>query len=197
MPSNKKGGKNYKKGKKDESAPEYIDIQPGQFMARAIRILGDRNVMCYCHDNVVRICHISRRMKGMSDEKRIEIGDILLTSLREFNAIDVKAVKRGDILAKYTPEQVRDLRKEGLYPKLFLKVEEFSRMEAGTDLSGSNMLDSLEKGADDGFEFEKSEAEDSESEETQIVDKRDKVNHRAGGRVAHEEPEKEINIDHI
>ena len=100
MPPNKTGGKGYKKGKGDESEVVFIDIQKDQYMARAVRILGDRNVLCFCDDNVMRICHISRRMKGFSDTKKIEVGDIVLVSLRDFTSADPKTVKRGDILAK-------------------------------------------------------------------------------------------------
>ena len=199
---NKKGGKAYKKKGKEDEKEEFIDIQPGQYMARATRILGERNVMCYCHDDVIRICHICRKMKG---RVWVEIGDIVLVSLRDFSADDPKTVKRGDILAKYSPDQVRMLKKEpGANPRLFLKLEEDANVRLdnlGVDLSGTKMASSMQ--VEDGFEFESSE-EGSSEEEDQVekVAKKDKVSHGRGVRQTREgsempEVEKEINIDDI
>ena len=197
MPNNK-GGKGYKKGK-DDPKEEYIDIQPGQYMARATRILGDRNVMCYCHDDVIRICHICRKMKG---RVWVEIGDIVLVSLRDFSAEDLKTVKRGDILAKYSPDQVRMLKKEpGANPRLFLKLEDDANIKLenlGIDLSGTKIVSSSR--IDDGFEFEGSEG--SEVSEEEKIEKKDKVSHGRGVREVREDHEisvveKEVNIDDI
>jgi initiation factor 1A len=200
---NKKGGKAYKKKGKEDEKEEFIDIQPGQYMARATRILGDRNVMCYCHDDVIRICHICRKMKG---RVWVEIGDMVLVSLRDFSAEDPKTIKRGDILAKYPPDQVRMLKKDAkANPRLFLKLEEDVNMRLdnlGVDLSGTRIVSSEQ--LEDGFEFESSEDESSEEEgdEVEKVAKKDKVSHGRGVRqlrAAHEmaEEDKEINIDDI
>jgi translation initiation factor 1A len=202
MPNNK-GGKAYKKKGKDDEKEEYIDIQPGQYMARATRILGERNVMCYCHDDVIRICHICRKMKG---RVWVEIGDMVLVSLRDFSAEDPKTIKRGDILAKYPPDQVRMLKKDAkANPRLFLKLEEDVNMRLdnlGVDLSGTRIVSSEQ--LEDGFEFEGSEdstSEDEEDEDNKVA-KKDKVSHGRGvrqTREAHEmaEEDKEINIDDI
>jgi translation initiation factor 1A len=179
---NKKGGKGYKKGKgNDETMMQFVDIMPGQYMARAIRILGDRNILCYCDDNVLRICHIRRTMKG---RVWIEIGDMVLVSLRDFNTDDPKTIKRGDILAKYPPEQVRVLKREGgVNERLFMKLEDKNGITIEA-VGEDKTLDIgiLDKKQDDGFDFEsgsESESEDeSESEETKIVSKRDKVKQR-------------------
>jgi initiation factor 1A len=201
---NKKGGKAYKKKGKEDEKEEFIDIQPGQYMARATRILGERNVMCYCHDNVIRICHICRKMKG---RVWVEVGDMVLVSLRDFSADDPKTIKRGDILAKYSPDQVRMLKKDAkANPRLFLKLEEDSQIRLenlGVDLSGTKIISSMQD--DDGFDFESSEeGSDDEEEENEVekVAKKDKVSHGRGVRQvreAHEMPEveKDINIDDI
>jgi initiation factor 1A len=192
MPPNKKGGKGYKKGKGEESEAVFIEIQADQYMARAVRILGDRNVLCFCDDNVMRICHISRRMKGFSETKKIEIGDIVLISLRDFTSADPKTVKRGDILAKYAPEQLRIIKNEGTHPNIFLKLEDkvLNKLDdLGLDLGDS---EKLAEDDDDAFSFEGS-VEDSEKDEgeTKIVDKRDKVKHGREHRV------EDVNIDDI
>jgi len=192
MPPNKKGGKGYKKGKGEKTEPVFIDIQPDQYMGRAVRILGDRNVLTFCHDNITRICHICRSMKGFSEDKKIEIGDIVLVSLRDFTTTDPKTVKRGDILAKYAPEQLRVLKNEGVYPNLFLKLEERGLNKTdmvGLDMTESDKLNGAEEG--DAFSFEGSEDSESE-EETKIVDKRDKVKHRT-----EPDPDKDVDIDAI
>ena len=182
---NKKGGKGYKKGKgNDEATMQFVDIMPGQYMARAIRVLGDRNILCYCDDNVLRICHIRRTMKG---RVWIEIGDMVLVSLRDFNADDPKTIKRGDILAKYPPEQVRVLKREGgVNERLFMKLEDRNGITIEA-VGEDKTLDMgiLDKKQDDGFDFEsgsesesESETESEEADETKIVSKRDKVKQR-------------------
>jgi len=203
MPPNKKGGKGYKKGKGDEVAQEFIDIQEGQYMARAIRILGDRNVLCYCDDNVLRICHICRKMKG---RVWVEAGDMVLVSLRDFSAEDPKSIKRGDILAKYAPDQVRVLKKEGkVNERLFMKLEDRNGISidaVGEDKTGdTSILDKKED--DDGFDFESGSETESEEEETgedgtKVVAKKDKKNHRGEREIRDSEQiEKEIALDDL
>ena len=202
MPPNKKGGKGYKKGKGDEATQEFIDIQAGQYMARAIRILGDRNVLCYCDDNVLRICHICRKMKG---RVWVEAGDMVLVSLRDFSAEDPKSIKRGDILAKYAPDQVRVLKKEGkVNERLFMKLEDRNGISidaVGEDKTGdTSILDKKED--DDGFDFESGSETESEEEAgedgTKIVAKKDKKNHRGEREIRDSEQiEKEIALDDL
>jgi len=212
-----------KTGEKEEV--EFIDIQPMQFVARAVRILGNRNILCFCHDNVLRICHIPRGMKGHSPDKLIEVGDIILVSLRDFTTsfldpmtgskkeleeekkkIDeaMKRVTRGDVVAKYPPEQVRFFKKEGLYPRLFLKLEdagEVSLDNMGQEI-GSKVFDAMEE-EDDIFDHGDEEEEEEEvTDETKIVDKRDRVNHRKAGREVREghviqQAEKEVTLDEL
>ena len=203
MPPNKKGGKGYKKGKGDDVAQEFIDIQEGQYMARAIRILGDRNILCYCDDNVLRICHICRKMKG---RVWVEAGDMVLISLRDFSAEDPKTIKRGDILAKYAPDQVRLLKKEGkVNERLFMKLEDRNGISidaVGEDKTGdTSILDKKED--DDGFDFESGSESESESEEvpgedSKIVAKKDKKSHRGEREIRDSEQiEKEITLDDL
>lgn len=191
---NKKGGKGYKKGKGDEVALEFIDIQEGQYMARAIRLLGSRNVLCYCDDNVIRICHISRNMKR--GKVWVETGDMVLISLRHFSAVDTKTIKRGDIIAKYAPEQLRLLKKEGnVNERLFMKLEDRGVLinAVGEDMTDETIL--VDTKEDDLFDYDdESESEGSEDKEgPAIVDKKDKVNHRA----AKVRQEREISLDDL
>ena len=226
MPPNKKGGKAYKKMKTGEKEEvEFIDILPMQYVARAVRVLGNRNILSYCHDNVIRICHIPRGMKGHSPDKLIEVGDIILISLRDFTSplsrLDpatstreqlreeqmkleesLKRVDRGDVIAKYAPEQIRSMKKDGLYPKIFLKLEDkegVSLDKCGQEVDEKLFL-SMNK-EDDLFEYEEDEEEEEETETTEIVDKREKVNHRKTREIRDQsviqQSEKEITLDEL
>lgn len=168
MPPNAKGGKGYKKKKKVSSeiipSMNFLEKQSDQMVARAIRLLGNRNVLCYCNDNILRICHICGRMKGRA---WIEPGDLVLISLRELSSIetDKKGALRGDIVGKYVPDQYSTLRKErGVNQKLFMKLESMDGVvleEIGVDKSNDVRL----KEADDcGFTFEEGEGGDESSE---------------------------------
>ena len=216
MSHNTRGGKAYKKGKGDQGASReaFIDALPDQYIARAIRILGDRNILCYCHDNVVRICHVCRRMKG---REWVEQGDIVLVSIRDFSSLTVdpnpKNVSRGDILAKYIPEQVRYLKKNGLNKRLFMKLETagiITMQHVGKDMGGHRL--DFEMEGDDGFDFESGSEEDedeeeegAEGDETRIVTKKDKKSHGRGERevrdettiVASEKADDNVNIDDL
>jgi translation initiation factor IF-1 len=216
-----KGGKAYKKMKGGEKeVVEWIDIQRLQFVARVVRMLGDRNILCFCHDNILRMCHIPRGMKGKSPDKLIQIGDIILVSLRDFTAsfLDptvctkeqlkaeqetlekaMKSITRGDVIAKYPPDQVRSFKKEGLYPKLFMKLEEVNAIKdlenMGLDLPAKTFAGLTIE--DDLFEGEAMD----EEEENIIVDKADKVNHRKEREVREaniiQNEEKEVTFDEL
>ena len=80
---NQKGGKNYKKSKHSSNTetPVLIDRADDQMYARIIRNLGNRNMLTFCNDNRIRLCHIRGSMR-----KRVwlAIGDLVLISIREF-----------------------------------------------------------------------------------------------------------------
>ena len=166
MPPNAKGGKGYKKKKKASntvSAPIFIDIQEGQMLGRVIRLLGNRNVLCFCIDNILRICHICGRMKG---RVWIEPGDIVLVSLRELSdMIETKGVTRGDIIAKYAAEQHGSLRRQfGSDAKIFMKLETMEGLtlnEVGVDKTNDRSLILPEH--DIGFVFENGSDDDDDS----------------------------------
>lgn len=155
---NTTGGKNYKKSKHSSGveAPQFIDRQDDQMYARVTKNMGDRNMLAYCNDNRVRLCHIRGSMR-----KRvwINVGDIVLVSLREFEK-DIsesgKTYERGDIIAKYDIANLGRLRKmPDINKKLFMQLETMDGTvlaELGKKESeGKNMLLMPEE---DGFEFE-------------------------------------------
>jgi initiation factor 1A len=82
---NYKGGKAYKKKKGGDQANTIIQIdrQPDQQLARVIRVLGNRNMLCYCNDNLIRVCHVRGKLRN---RVYIELGDVILISLRDYEA---------------------------------------------------------------------------------------------------------------
>jgi len=132
---------------------------------------------------------------------------MVLVSLRDFSAEDPKTIKRGDILAKYAPDQVRVLKKEGkVNERLFMKLEDRNGISidaVGEDKTADmSILDKKED--DDGFDFESGSESESESEEvpgedgTKIVAKKDKKNHRGEREIRDSEQiEKEIALDDL
>lgn len=186
---NYKGGKAYKKKKGGDQANTIIQIdrQPDQQLARVIRVLGNRNMLCYCNDNMIRICHVRGKLRN---RVYIELGDVILISLRDYEATvedaggassqatapptgiplmpgEAKVVKeekkeaamRGDILAKYPPEYLSKLKKEdGVNPRLFLQLETMGDKNLAT-IGGKKVEE------DGGYEFER-EGDETESSES-------------------------------
>lgn len=163
MPPNYKGGKNYKKTAKggETNAILMIERQPDQQIARVIRVLGNRNMMCYCNDNKTRICHVRGKLRN---RVYVEQGDIVLISLRDFEGSSED--ERGDILAKYPYETLSKLKKEaGVNPKLFMQIEGMDGAKvAAIGLTGNTIEDDIE------FDREGEAAESSSESEDLDVD---------------------------
>lgn len=110
MPKNKgKGGKNRRRGKNDNDG-EKKELQfkeDGQEYAQVLRMLGHGRLEAHCFDGVKRLCHIRGKMR-----KRVWVngGDIVLVSLRDYQD------RKGDIIAKYTPDEARCLKTYGEIP---------------------------------------------------------------------------------
>jgi initiation factor 1A len=166
---NFRGGKNYKKSKHGE--PEkviFIDKEADQMVARIVRILGNLNTQVYCEDNRVRIAKIR---SGIKKRVRFEIGDIVLISLRdiEVSKADPKGTRgdRGDIIAKYSPEQFMQLKTDGLNPNLFAQMETLDGLVKGINLEGvveGQLVDNIDR----LIEFTNEATEEKEGEEKEI-----------------------------
>lgn len=119
---NKTGGKNYKKTKHSSSEkPLFIEASEDQQYARVIQVLGNRNVLTFCNDNIVRLCHIRGSIRK---DTWINNGDIVLISLRGFVKDKDDSYERGDILYRYDREYHTKLSKEeSINSKLFLNLE--------------------------------------------------------------------------
>jgi translation initiation factor 1A len=122
MPPNKKGGKNYKKGKHADDNPIIFERQPDQMYGRIIRLLGGCNAIVYCNDNRERLCHIRGSMRKKT---WISVGDIVLISTRDLARRGDSVTERGDICAKYDPsvfERLKD-RDRDINERLFTLIE--------------------------------------------------------------------------
>jgi initiation factor 1A len=196
MPINTKGGKGCKKRKRITAGAgvTFIDRQEGQMMARALRALGNRNFLCYGNDDVLRLCHVCGKMKG---RQYVNTGDIILITLRKFGNEDDKKVENGDIIGIYDPAQFSSLKKEeGVNLKLFMKLEELGTItQVGKDYSRDNM--NLIQ--DVGYDFEESGEESGSGnlEGNNVVDKKDKVGHRATANTRAELENEIVNVDDL
>lgn len=155
---NIRGGKAYKKLKgasHEDEEVEFIDKQADQMIGRLVRLLGNRNTSVYCEDNTTRICRITT---GIKKYMKFDVGDLLLLSLRdcEISKADLeKGIRsdRGDIIAKYHPQQYAQLKKDGVNPKLFAQIDTVNAMATKLDegdLKGAEKLAAAE--IDDIFE---------------------------------------------
>lgn len=122
MPTrNLTGGKNFKKGRKvrdDDDGPtaKFVGREEGQDYARVLRAVGNRRFTCFCNDGVERICKVRGTLCWGPRKVRIEAADIIIFSLRDFDA-----ESGGDIIAKVPQKFWRDVQKEtGIHTHLFI-----------------------------------------------------------------------------
>lgn len=167
---NRTGGKNYKKSKQTGSIEKpFFDKEKDQMYARILRNLGGRNMLVYCNDNKVRLCHICGSMRKFT---WLNIGDLVLISLRDFETKpepgSVNIYEKGDILAKYEPEHISKLKKQpDVNPKLFMRLETVDGKILG-ELGEKEVSSSLFPGEEEGgVEF----VRDEKDQEKELEDK--------------------------
>jgi initiation factor 1A len=192
MPPNKKGGKNYKKGKHVDDDPVLYERLPDQMFGRVIKLLGGCNALVYCNDNRERLCHIRGNMRK---KVWIAVGDIVLISLRELDRTgntSIDSIQRGDICAKYDQRVIYKLREKDhtINDKLFTIIEKLE--DVGKKGNGPAQDDF-------GFVFVNDEnqvvngEEDSDSDESV---KKNVPSNRAAQKKAMNDDD-DINIDDI
>ena len=123
MPPNKKGGKNYKKGKHTSEEPVVFERHEDQMYGRILKLLGGCNALVYCNDGRERLCHIRGSMRK---KVWLATGDIVLISIRDFdNNTLPNTIQKGDICAKYDPKVIYKLREKDstINEKLFISVD--------------------------------------------------------------------------
>lgn len=166
---NFKGGKKYKAGKGGNEVVELLDIRwdEGQMPGRVIKVLGDRNMMVYCNDNMERVCHI----RGGLRKKNclIEVGDVVLLSIRSegMRASEGSAQLKGDILDKFARETHRLLKKDDkINPRLFVNVEQMDvRQRANQEDMGEEDIGFIIEHGSDTEEEDEDEEDDGKTPE--------------------------------
>jgi translation initiation factor 1A len=135
-PGNLRGGKAYKKGKKN---PEKQNVKfeakgEGQDYARITKLLGNRRLLCFCNDGKERIGKIRGALCKGPKKEIIRIGDVVLISYREFLEADdseeeataeVNGLKLCDIISKYDRSDHRLIKTEkGIHRDLLTETGE-------------------------------------------------------------------------
>jgi translation initiation factor 1A len=194
MPPNKKGGKNYKKGKHTDDDPIIYERLEGQMYGRVLKLLGGCNALVYCNDNRERICHIRGNMRK---KVWLSIGDIVLISLRELDMsgnTPLNKIDKGDICAKYDQKVIYKLREKDktINDKLFTLIEK-------VDGSGQKSGNGPANEDDSGFLFEDNDENIIESGEDSDSDRDEKlpVNRAAQKKAMMVVDDDDINIDDI
>ena len=103
-----------KRNQRRLNSPELVLADEMQTYGMVLQALGDRRFRCKCSDGVERQCKIRGKFRG---RLYVQVHDILLISLREDE--DDKA----DIIQKYKPEEVHELKKLGEFTDKDFAVE--------------------------------------------------------------------------
>lgn len=104
------GGKAFRKGKSNHGGAfrrEILFKEYGQEYALVTKMLGSGHCECKCYDDVVRLGNIRGKMRR---RVWIAVGDVVLCGLREYQD------EKVDIIHKYTPDEVHNLRSMGEIP---------------------------------------------------------------------------------
>lgn len=134
MPKHKKSGK--KKPSSGQSRRELVAKEHGQEYARVIKLLGNCRMTAMCDDGLERLCIIRGKMRN---REWIRPDDIILIGLRDFQD------GKGDVIHKYTSDEVRTLKKLGQITEAILNGHR-------SDMDGKDVSELPEE--DDTFIFE-------------------------------------------
>ena len=171
---NRTGGKNYKKSKQTGSFEKpFIDRQEDQQYGRVLRNLGGRNMLVYCNDNKIRLCHICGAMRKFN---WLSVGDLVLISLRDFGHKpepgSTDKYEKGDILAKYDTDHLGKLKKmPDANPKLFMQLETMDGKVLAEIGERENTSKALQED-DGGIEFDRDTEEEEGSGDESDAEKR-------------------------
>lgn len=89
-------------GSRDQKTRQFPVREDGQVYARVTKMLGDARVQTTCTDGRERTCKIAGRMRK---REWVRAGDLVLVSLREFEADGSKA----DVVFRYNDTEVSQL----------------------------------------------------------------------------------------
>lgn len=109
----------------------YTRCEEDQVYGMVTNFTGGSYVDVFCTDQVTRRCHIRGRLQRFkaSQSQRIHKGDIVLVSIRT----DIQD-KTGDVLQKYSPEEVKYMRKEGVLQALTEQLNQNEEKQQAEDI---------------------------------------------------------------
>ena len=140
------GGKKYKRTKHNEG-PSFIEKMSDQLYARVLKNLGDRNILAYCNDNKIRLCHIRGSIRK---DMWINTGDIILVSIRD-ELKQTEIYQRGDVLHKYSTDHYSKLKSD-----ISINIRLFTALERQTpeDLKKMEGSGLVTDGTEDLFDYD-------------------------------------------
>lgn len=107
MPKKAKSGKNTKNKYKHKEERQLTFRHDGEEYAKIIKVLGNRRFECECFDGKVRL----GRVRGSMKRTKVQLDDIVLVSLRDFQDDKV------DIVLKYKENEICKLKNNGEIPQ--------------------------------------------------------------------------------
>ena len=116
-----------KKNQERMKSTELVLAEEMQTYGCVTRALGDRRFECQCKDGQLRQCKIRGKFRG---RLFVSVHDILLISLRENE--DEKD-KKADIIAKYRPDEIHELKKLGEFTDKDFTIEGETEVAADTE----------------------------------------------------------------
>ena len=159
---NKKGGKKFKKGKKQSFHDKkliYKDPKEDQEYGKVTRPMGNGRFEIECFDGKTRMGILAGNMR-----KKIWVNkdDIVLFSKWEFTTDDAKC----SIVHKYDQDEVKKLQREGEFP-IHIKLTEESEF---TDYGDSEDMITFDYGDPSDSSSEEEEKEEEEDEVINLDD---------------------------
>ena len=152
---NKKGGKKFKKGKKESSFDRKLilkDPKENQEYAKIKRVNGGGRYQLFCFDGDERLGISAGNIKKKT---RLVLNDIVLVSLWDFQNT------KCSIIHKYEEDEVYKLKSQNEFPKNINLEEENSFSEDNVSFS----FDMPSSDEEEKNEDEKEKSEDSSSDE--------------------------------
>tara|TARA_B100001287_G_C22623292_1_gene501214 strand:+ start:596 stop:1093 length:498 start_codon:yes stop_codon:yes gene_type:complete len=150
MPSNKRGGKKHKRGKKDVFENRTLilrDSKEGQEYAQVKKVNGSGRYNLFCFDGTERLGISAGNIKR---KVRIQIYDIVLISKWDFQD------NKCSIVHKYEEDEVQELKRKNEFPKNI-------KLDGDSSMFSEDLDDSIQFNYDMPEEDEPSEKDKKES----------------------------------
>jgi translation initiation factor 1A len=114
MVKNTTGGSKHKRSKNSNTKSKRTIIYPDNketLFGHVIRSLGDCRFSVLCNDGVNRNATVRGKLYKNT---YINNGDLVLVSLRDFETVKPNEIEKCDIILKYNPEEIQEIREANL-----------------------------------------------------------------------------------